>query len=387
MGGPAGRSAPGKLMRILVAHLVSPARTGGMSRLVGTIHDRLAAAGHDITYLTTDDVRPATRSRLGRLGFQFVVWRTAAAAARRGEPYDIVNVHEPHGAVVAARRGGLGGAAVVAMTHGVERRGWEIALRHPPSRPGLKTRLLHPIITLAPASLTLRRADHVICLNTDDREFLTRAMGIAENRISRVTPGADPVFGEGAAERTYEHGRRLLFAGTWLPRKGVRELAQAFTSLVEAGHDIHLDVLGAGVDATVVKDAFRSTVAGRVQLRTSSSDAGIAAAMRDADIFVLPSLFEGTPLTLIEAMWSGLPVVTTATAGMKDVVCDQRSGLLVPPGDAVALAAAIGRLASDAALRRRLGTGAHTVAHREYTWDNAAATFASAYRSARADHG
>jgi glycosyltransferase involved in cell wall biosynthesis len=373
-------------MRILVAHFVSPARTGGMSRLIGTIHDRLAAAGDDITYLTTDDVSRGMRSRLGRLGFQFVVWRRAAAAARRGEPYDIINVHEPHGAVVAARRGGLGGAAVVAMTHGVERRGWEIALRHPPSRPGLKTRLLHPVITLAPSSLTLRRADHVICLNTADREFLTRAMGISQDRISRVTPGADPVFGEGAIQRTYDHGRRLLFAGTWLPRKGVPELAQAFTSLVDAGHDIHLDVLGAGVDPAIVKRAFSSAAAGRVHVRTASDDAGIAAAMRDADLFVLPSLFEGTPLTLIEAMWSGLPVVTTASAGMKDVVSDQRSGLLVPPGDAAALAAAIGRLTSDAALRRRLGTEAHAVAHREYTWDSAAATFASAYRSARARH-
>ena len=374
-------------MRILVAHFVSPARTGGMSRLVGSIHDRLAAAGHDITYLTTDDVPPAMRSRLGRVGFQFVVWKAAAAAARRGEPYDIVNVHEPHGAVVAARRRGLGGAAVVAMTHGVERRGWEIALRHPTSRPGLKTRLLHPVITLAPSSLTLRHADHVICLNTDDREFLTRSMGIPADRISRVTPGADPVFGEGAAQRSYDHGRRLLFAGTWLPRKGVQELAQAFTSLVEAGHDIHLDVLGAGVDPAVVKGAFSSTAAGRVHLRTGSDDEEIAAAMREADIFVLPSLFEGTPLTLIEAMWSGLPVVTTATAGMKDVVHDQRSGLLVPPADAVALAAAIGRLISDAALRQRMGTDARLVAQRDYTWDNAAATFASAYQSARAGHG
>ena len=66
-------------------------------------------------------------------------------------------------------------------------------------------------------------------------------------RISRVTPGADPVFGEAAAQRTYDHGSRLLFAGTWLPRKGVLELAQAFTSLVDAGHDVHLDVLGSGV--------------------------------------------------------------------------------------------------------------------------------------------
>jgi glycosyltransferase involved in cell wall biosynthesis len=374
-------------MRILVAHFVSTARTGGMSRLIGTIHDHLAAAGHEISYLTTDDLPQGMRSRLGRLGFQFVVWRAAAAAARRGNPYDIINVHEPHGAIVATRRRGLGGAAVVAMTHGVERRGWEIALRHPPSRPGIKTRLIHPVITLAPSSLTLRRADHVICLNTDDRSFLMRALGIPESRISRVTPGADPVFGAAAARRSYDRSRRLLFAGTWLPRKGVQELAQAFTTLVDRGHDVHLDVLGGGVDPSVIANAFGSAAAARVHLRASGNDAEIAAAMRDADIFVLPSLFEGTPLTLIEAMWSGLPVVTTATAGMKDVVCDGRTGLLVAPGDAGALEAAIGRLTNDADLRRRLGAEAHAVAEREYTWDNAAATFASAYQAARAEHG
>jgi glycosyltransferase involved in cell wall biosynthesis len=374
-------------MRILVAHFVSPARTGGMSRLIGTIHDRLAAAGHETTYLTTDDVSPAMRSRLGRLAFQFVVRRAAAAAAQRGRPYDIINVHEPHGAVVATRRRGLGGAAVVAMTHGVERRGWEIALAHPPSRPGLKTRLLHPAITLAPSALTLRRADHIICLNTDDRDFLTRELRIPESRISRVTPGADPVFGAGAGGRSYDRGNRLLFAGTWLPRKGVRELAQAFTSLVARGHDVHLEVLGAGVDPSVVTATFGSAAAARVHLRASRDDAGIAAAMRDADIFVLPSLFEGTPLTLIEAMWSGLPVVTTATAGMKDVVCDGRTGLLAAPGDPAALAAALDRMINDGDLRRRLGTGAHAVASRDYTWDNAAATFAAAYEAARNSRG
>ena len=73
-------------MRILVAHFVSAARTGGMSRLVGTIHDRLAAAGHQVSYLTTDDVPAAMRSRLGRLAFQFVVRNDRLAAAVTRSP-------------------------------------------------------------------------------------------------------------------------------------------------------------------------------------------------------------------------------------------------------------------------------------------------------------
>lgn len=129
--------------------------------------------------------------------------------------------------------------------------------------------------------------------------------------------------------------------------------------------------------------AFDASMAPRVRVLTAADDAAIAAVMVDADIFVLPSMFEGTPLTLIEAMWSGLPSVSTATAGMKDVITHERTGLLVPPGDASALASAIERLIVDAGLRRTLGRAAHEQATHDYTWENAAATFESAYEAAR----
>ena len=376
-------------MRILVAHFVSPARTGGMSRLIGTIHDRLAAAGHEISYLTTDDVPPAMRSRLGRLGFQFVVWRAAAAAARRGDPYDIINVHEPHGAVVATRRRGLGGAAVVAMTHGVERRGWEIALAPSAEPAGTQDAAASPAdhAGAVVADAAPRRSRHL----SQHRRPRVPDAGAGHSGVPHLARDAGRRPGlrcSGGTAQLRAAARRLLFAGTWLPRKGVQELAQAFTTLVDRGHDVHLDVLGAGVDPSVVAGAFGSAAAARVHLRTSRNDAEIAAAMRDADIFVLPSLFEGTPLTLIEAMWSGLPVVTTATAGMKDVVSRRAHR---PAGAARRCRRARGR---DRPADERCGPAPAGSApkrtrwrSREYTWENAAATFASAYQAARADHG
>jgi glycosyltransferase involved in cell wall biosynthesis len=102
---------------------------------------------------------------------------------------------------------------------------------------------------------------------------------------------------------------------------------------------------------------------------------------------VLPSLFEGTPLTLIEAMRSGLPVVTTATAGMKDVVRHDEDGLLVQPGDIEGLTSAIGRLSRESGLCRRLGVAAHAVAVEQYTWRRTAKSFEAAYRAAKARRG
>lgn len=370
-------------MRILVAHLVSSERTGGMSRLMGRVHDELARSGHDVTYLSADDVGAMVRGRGGRLLFPWSVRRAVVDAARSGEPYDIVNVHEPHGAPVAAFRTGQNGTAVVAMTHGVEQRGWELSLGHDEIRPTLKTRCVYPVSSLWQSRMALKRADHVICLNTDDREFLHGRFGVDRERITRITPGADPVFGEAASQRAYGVPKRLLFAGTWIRRKGTHLLAPAFERLCAAGAALDLAVLGPGVSVDRVREDFDPGVRDRVTVINARNDRETAEALAAADIFVLPSLFEGTPLTLIEAMWSGLPVVTTATAGMKDVVRHDQNGLLVQPGSVESLVSGIDRLFRDGDLRRRLGAAAHKTAVEHYTWRHTAASFETAYRAAK----
>lgn len=79
--------------------------------------------------------------------------------------------------------------------------------------------------------------------------------------------------------------------------------------------------------------------------------------MRGLDIFILPSLTEGTPNGVIEAMAHGLPVIATTVGGLPDLISDE-IGILVPPGDVEALAEAMYRLALDAALRQRMGSAA-----------------------------
>ncbi len=86
--------------------------------------------------------------------------------------------------------------------------------------------------------------------------------------------------------------------------------------------------------------------------------ADVPARLREADVFVLPSLREGMPLAVLEAMASGVPVVASTVGGIPDVVRDGANGVLVPPGDPGALRDAIARLAADPGLRLRLGAAA-----------------------------
>jgi glycosyltransferase involved in cell wall biosynthesis len=243
------------------------------------------------------------------------------------------------------------------------------------------------VSSLWQSRVALKQADHVICLNAEDREFLHGRFGVESARITRVTPGADEVFGEGASGRSYGVPRRLLFAGTWVPRKGTHVLAAAYERLCASGSTLGLDVLGAGVSSDRVRRDFPSGLRDRVRVITARNDRETAAVMAEADIFVLPSLFEGTPLTLIEAMRSGLPVVTTATAGMKDVVRHDEDGLLVQPGDVEGLTRALDRLSREGGLCRRLGVAAHAVAAEHYTWQRTAESFEAAYRAAKEHRG
>jgi glycosyltransferase involved in cell wall biosynthesis len=117
---------------------------------------------------------------------------------------------------------------------------------------------------------------------------------------------------------------------------------------------LHLVVIGDGpLRAALEAQAARLTLSSRVHFLGARRDLGdLLSAM---DIFVLPSLWEGLPLSLVLAMGAALPVVSTRVAGIPEVVTDGETGLLVPPSDAPSLGAALARLAGSADERARLG--------------------------------
>jgi glycosyltransferase involved in cell wall biosynthesis len=163
----------------------------------------------------------------------------------------------------------------------------------------------------------------------------------------------------------------LLFVGTWLDRKGVYYLADAFALAAKKNAGLRLTVAGCSTPSDEVKKLFSAEVRERVNVIPFITREDIPALYAAHDIFVFPSLVEGMPLTLLEAMATGMPVVTTNTCGMADVVEDEVNGLLASPADAESLAAGIERLCGSSEFRKRLGlAGQETV--RRYTWERVA---------------
>jgi glycosyltransferase involved in cell wall biosynthesis len=158
------------------------------------------------------------------------------------------------------------------------------------------------------------------------------------------------------------------------PQKGIHDLIDAARLVCNERPQVRFIHMGTG---PLAQSIARSLSAGglghRLQLVGHVRDP--MSLLAGLDLFVLPSLWEGLPIALLEAMAAGLPVVATRVAGIDEVIEDGRSGLLVPPADPAALARAITELVDDDERRRCLGQGAR---ERVRCFD--AAPFAARYR-------
>jgi len=150
---------------------------------------------------------------------------------------------------------------------------------------------------------------------------------------------------------------RVLTVARLHPVKGHAILFEALASLVrEMDIDIELTLVGDGSERPKLERLVaQAGLSDRVAFVGSVGQDAIPACYAAADVFCLPSFGEGVPVVLMEAMAMQVPVVASKVMGIPELVDDERNGLLVPPGRADHLAAALRRLAADPAERRRMG--------------------------------
>jgi glycosyltransferase involved in cell wall biosynthesis len=207
-----------------------------------------------------------------------------------------------------------------------------------------------------------RRADLIFCLNTQELRFLVEQGWAAADRVHLLANAAPPSFIYAREYRS--RAQRLLFVGQWLNMKGTRYLAEAFTQLLRQHPDLKLCCAGTLANAKTVLSSFPETVRNSVTVRPRVSKSELLEIHRDSDLFVFPTLSEGFSLALIEAMASGLPIVTTPVGASCDILQEDASVIFCAPHDAESLASRIAELLDDQARREELGHNAQQAARK-----------------------
>ena len=206
-----------------------------------------------------------------------------------------------------------------------------------------------------------RRSDRVLCLNSSEMRFLVSNRWALTSNLA-LFKNSIPADFFAVRRDTRRHPATLLFVGQWNEMKGIRHLVEAFAQVADRHPDLELICAGTLCAAENVLQNFPAEIRSRVAVYPRVTRNELIQLHSSADIFVFPTLFEGSSLALLEAMASALPIVTTLVGAAPDMLQDQTSTLFVSPRDSARLAAAVRELIEDPDMREMLGKQARAAA-------------------------
>jgi len=217
------------------------------------------------------------------------------------------------------------------------------------------------LVGLIPEFLLTRITDRIITVSDEDRELALRYCRVRSEQVITVHNGiAEIPVTDREQRRT---APRLIMIARFTPQK---DFAGLIASLRECQHDYHAWLVGDGpLLADCQAQVQQLRLANRVEFLGTRDD--VPELLQQADIFVLASNWEGFPISILEAMRAGLPVVASDVGGVREAVTDGINGYLVPRGDTGLFAERIDRLLMDSALRATMGQAGRERFLREFT--------------------
>jgi len=240
---------------------------------------------------------------------------------------------------------------------------------------------LHYLIT----RYALRRADHITATGLRLAEAAAR-YAPAGKPVTVVPYGVD--LREFRPRARQPRSDVVVGAVARLSKeKGLHYLLEAFAVVAGRHPQARLVLAGQGPERQRLERlTARLGLGERVRFLGEVPHERVPEVLQQLDIFAMPSTYEGFGVAALEAEAMELPVVASRVHGIPDVVVDGETGLLVPPRDRQALAAALDRLASDGDLRRRLGQAGPAFVAEHYSWEDNTAQMEALYQAALGEH-
>lgn len=385
VSGPCVRDRASDLPRFRVAMIAAcpmPARRGTPLR-IERLTEALIARGHHVelvTYHVSDDAQTLDFP-VHRIFNRRVYWRMPAGPNLRklalydpalavkvwrvlgGSRFDVMHAHHLEGLLVALPSRVRHGVPIVYDAHTM------LSSELPSYGPGFTKRMASTVGRWFDGVLP-GAADHVASVTTDIRDRLTGRHGLSPERVSVVTNGVETECFRVAAERRSDDLTRLIYTGTLAPYQDVGLLLEAFAVARRSRADLRLCMAVSSPFDPYESLARKLGIREIIEIVPDRFEE-LPRQLAQSALTVLPRMHcDGIPQKLLNYMAAGKGIV--CSAGSAKLLEHERTGLIVPNGDVNAFAAAIVRLASDAALRDAMGSAARDYVERHYSWDQAA---------------
>jgi glycosyltransferase involved in cell wall biosynthesis len=306
-------------------------------------------------------------------------WRVRKELAKRAGQYDVVHDNQTFGT------GLLGvmadGWALMGTCHHPVTVDRALDLEHAENwRRQLTLRRWYGF--LAMQKRVARQVPRIVTVSSSSKRDIVEQYGVRPGQLEVVPIGADHTHFRPHPEIARVPGRIMSTASADVPFKGLLPLVEALAKVRTERPEAHLVVVGRlRADSPVAAAIERLGISAAVTFESAVSDDRMVELYAEATVAVVPSLYEGFSLPAVEAMACGVPLVTTTGGALPEVVGEHGvTAMLVPPGDAGALALAIATVMSEPELGARLSEAARRRVLERFTWQACAATTAESYR-------
>lgn len=242
---------------------------------------------------------------------------------------------------------------------------------------GLTEILLQIPLALSEQKLICKVADRIVTVSQSSRDDCVKYCGIPATNISIIPNGVDAnrfnpnISGKNIREvLKVQEAPLILYVGGFNGRKGLKYLILAAPLVIEAVNDVKFLLVGSGPYEVFLKQLVRKLgVQDSFIFLTCVSDKELPELYASADVFVMPSLWEGFGISLLEAMSTALPIVSTNVSAIPEVVIHTETGLLTEPGNYEQLAKGIITILCDKVLARNLGYNGRKRVEAYFNWD------------------
>lgn len=326
--------------------------TSGMGRIASYWKERFLDAGHQFYHIGADEVSKSVHIN---------IWGYYAnkCLKKMNVKPDIVLVHEPHGGFFISKH-----YKTVIFSHGIEERAWQMQAYYGFNNLTIKNKLFPASLRFLSNNRGIKHADLVLLSNQEDVDFLKSKKNISTDKLYVFKNGYLPFL----LEKEKTNPISFLFNATWIARKGTNLMYEAFNSILSNNPSITLTIAGTSLGEETVLSGFDADIRHQISVIPKFNQEEELILYKNADIFLMPSYFEGQSVALTQAMAMGLCPLAAKNCGQKDFITHQENGLLFETGNVTDFKDKLLWIIENSSAVNKLGIAAkHSVIN--YTWE------------------